>query len=288
MATVLEEMTPKPLSDALGAEISGIDVRGLDDSEFDRLRDIFHDNLVLVVKDQKLSPAEQTDFAARFGDIQYHISPEYLMDGQPEVMILSNEIENGKNVGIPDAGSDPHSDHSYVDVPTAYTMLYALKVPKDGGDTEWTNMIAAYEALSDEMKERLDGLIGIHSFNRLRNPRMTVGDRHGDGQDYYKRSPPDAFHPIVRTHPATGRKALYISPRFTIGIRDMDDAEAQPLLDELFAHIAQRQFIYRHRWTVGDLLMWDNRTTLHLALGGVPKGQARRMHRVTVQGEVPV
>lgn len=288
MATALDEITATPLSDALGAEVRGVDVRALDDAAFGRLRDIFHDSLVLVVKDQELSPAEQTEFASRFGAIQYHISPEYLMPGQPEVMILSNEIVDGKNVGIPDAGSDLHSDHSYVDVPTAYTMLYALSVPRDGGDTEWTNMIAAYEALSDEMKERLDGLVGIHSFNRLRNPRMTIGPRHGDGQDYYKRSPPDAFHPVVRTHPATGRKALYISPRFTIGIRGMDDAEAQPLLDELFEHITRRRFIYRHRWTEGDLLMWDNRTTLHLALGGVPDGQIRHMHRVTVQGEVPV
>ncbi|MFT5439926.1 MAG: taurine dioxygenase [Alphaproteobacteria bacterium] len=287
MATVLEGMIATPLSTVLGAEINSIDVRELDDAGFNNLRDLFHDNLVLVVKAQDLSPAEQTEFARRFGEIQYHISPEYLMKDQPEVMILSNELENGKNVGIPDAGSDWHSDHSYVDQPTGYTMLYALKIPQDGGDTEWTNMIAAYEALSDEMKQRLDGMIAIHSFNRLRNPRMTVGVRHGDGQDYYKRSPPDAFHPIVRTHPATGRKALYISPRFTIGIKDMEDAAAQSLLGELFDHIAGREFVYRHRWTVGDLLMWDNRTTIHLATGGVPEGQARRLHRTTVLGEIP-
>lgn len=287
MATVLDKTAVKPLSDVLGAAISGLDVRDLDDAGFNALRDVFHDNLVLVVKDQNLSPAEQTAFARRFGEIQYHISPEYLMPDQPEVMILSNEVENGRNVGIPDAGSDWHSDHSYVDQPTGYTMLFALKIPQDGGDTEWTNMIAAYEALSEDMKRRLDGLVGIHSFNRVRNPRMTMGARHGDGQDYYKRSPPDAFHPIVRTHPATGRKALYISPRFTIGIRDMDDAAAQSLLDELFAHIARREFVYRHRWSVGDLLMWDNRTTIHLATGGVPEGQARRLHRTTVLGEIP-
>ena len=287
MATVLDKKAIRPLSDVLGAEISGIDVRDLDGAGFDALREVFHDNLVLVVKDQNLSPAEQTEFARRFGEIQYHISPEYLIPDQPEVMILSNEMENGKNVGIPDAGSDWHSDHSYVDRPTGYTMLFALKVPQDGGDTEWTNMVAAYEALPEGMKQRLDGLVGIHSFNRLRNSRMTMGARHGDGQDYYKRSPPDAFHPLVRTHPATGRKALYISPRFTIGIRDMDDAAAQSLLDDLFAHIARREFVYRHRWTVGDLLMWDNRATIHLATGGVPEGQARRLHRTTVQGEIP-
>ena len=108
-----------------------------------------------------------------------------------------------------------------------------------------------------------------------------------DDPDYYKRSPPDSYHPIVRTHPATGRKALYISPRFTIGIKGLDDAEAQPFLDELFAHVSNRDFVYRHRWTVGDLLLWDNRATIHLACGGVPEGQHRRMHRTTVLGEIP-
>ncbi len=287
MATVMDNMTVKPLSEALGAEISGINAAELDDATFDKLRDVFHENLVVVVKDQDLTPAQQTEFARRFGEIQYHISPEYLMKDQPEVMILSNEKEDGKFIGLPDGGSEWHSDHSYVDQPTGYTMLHAIKVPKDGGDTEWTNMVRAYEALSDEMKSRLDGLIGIHSFNRMKNQSLSVPVRHMNDPDYYKRSPPDSFHPVVRTHPHTGKKALYISPRFTIGIKDMDDVEAQPLLDELFAHIQNRDFIYHHRWTVGDLLMWDNRATIHLALLGVPEGQARRMHRTTVLGEVP-
>jgi len=287
MATVMDNMTVKPLSEALGAEISGINAAELDDARFEELRDVFHQNLVVVVKNQDLTPAQQTEFARRFGEIQYHISPEYLMKDQPEVMILSNEKQDGKFIGLPDGGSEWHSDHSYVDQPTGYTMLQAIKVPKDGGDTEWTNMVRAYEALPDDMKSRLDGLVGIHSFNRMKNQRLSVPVRHMNDPDYYKRSPPDSFHPIVRTHPHTDKKALYISPRFTIGIKDMDDFEAQPLLDELFAHIQNRDFIYHHRWTVGDLLMWDNRATIHLALLGVPEGQARRMHRTTVLGEIP-
>jgi taurine dioxygenase len=287
MATVMDNMTVKPLSEALGAEISGINAAELDDARFEELRDVFHQNLVVVVKNQDLTPAQQTEFARRFGEIQYHISPEYLMKDQPEVMILSNEKQDGEFIGLPDGGSEWHSDHSYVDQPTGYTMLQAIKVPKDGGDTEWTNMVRAYEALPDDMQSRLDGLVGIHSFNRMKNHRLSVPVRHINDPDYYKRSPPDSFHPIVRTHPHTDKKALYISPRFTIGIKDMDDFEAQPLLDELFAHIQNRDFIYHHRWTVGDLLMWDNRATIHLALLGVPEGQARRMHRTTVLGEIP-
>lgn len=284
----MTEMTIAPLSPALGAEISGVNVADLDDAAFNQLRDVFHDNLVVVVKDQSLSPAQQTAFAQRFGEIQYHISPEYLMKDQPEIMILSNEKEDGKYIGLPDGGSEWHSDHSYVDQPTGYTLLHAIKVPEDGGDTEWTNMQRAYETLPVAMKTRIDGLIGIHSFNRLKNPRITVPVRHGNDADYYKRSPPDSYHPIVRTHPHTGRKALYISPRFTIGIRHMEETAAQDLLDALFAHIRDRDLVYRHRWTEGDLLMWDNRSTIHLACGGVPEGQYRRMHRATVLGEIPV
>ena len=287
MSTLMETITVEPLSEALGAKITGIDAAELDETTFGNLRDVFHKNLVVVVKDQNLTPAEQTKFARRFGEIQYHISPEYLMKDQPEVMILSNEKEEGKFIGLPDGGSEWHSDHSYVDQPTGYTMLHAIKVPQDGGDTEWTNMVRAYDTLSDEIKAQLEGLVGVHSFNRMKNQRLSVTVRHMNDPDYYKRSPPDAFHPIVRTHPYTGKKALYISPRFTIGIRGMDDAQAQSLLDILFSHIQNRDFIYRHQWSVGDLLMWDNRATIHLALLGVPEGQARRMHRTTVLGEIP-
>lgn len=288
MATILNQMEVTPLSDALGAEVTGIDSADLDEATFETLRDAFHDNIVLVVRDQHLTPAEQTVFAKRFGDIQYHINKEHMMPGQPEVLILSTEIKDGKNMGIPDAGSDWHSDHSYVDWPTGYTILQSVTVPKLGGDTEWTNMVAAYETLSHSLKSKLHGLTGIHSFNRTKNPRMTRPTRHADEKAYFdERSPPDAFHPIVRTHPYTGRKALYISPRFTIGIKDMDEAEAQPLLDELFAHIANRDLIYRHKWRDGDLVMWDNRSTIHLALHGVKLPEIRRMHRTTVLGEIP-
>jgi len=290
MDTIQAGLQINKLGEALAAEAVGVDLAKISDADFKMLRDALHDNGVLVVRDQALDPAEQTEFTRKFGEIQYHINDEYKMPGQPEVLILSTEVdEEGNNLGIPDAGSDWHSDHSYVDVPTAYTLLQSVIIPEHGGDTEWIGMVAAYEALSDEMKERLEGLIGIHSFNRFRNPRMTRPDRHGDGEAYYaERSPPDAFHPIVRTHPHTGKKMLFISPRFTLGIKDMDDAEAQPLLDQLFDHLIDTRFIYHHSWRKGDLVMWDNRQTLHLALGGVKAPEVRRMHRSTVLGEVPV
>ena len=280
----------KKLADALGAEALNVNLANVKEDEFKIIRDSLHDNGVLVVRNQALKPAEQTVFTRTFGEIQYHINDEYKMPGNPEILILSTELDaEGNNVGIPDAGSDWHSDHSYVDVPTAYTFLQSVILPKVGGDTQWIGMVAAYEALSSEIKDRIDGLVGIHSFNRFRNSRMTRLDRHGDGEAYYsKRSPPDAFHPIVRTHPHTGRRALFISPRFTLGIKNMDDKEAQPLLDHLFEHLIDERFIYHHKWQKGDLVIWDNRQTLHLALGGVKVPEVRRMHRSTVVGEIPV
>ncbi len=278
-------MNINPLSDILGAEITGIDLTArLNDAEFSEILDAFHRNCLTVFRDQNLSPQQQIDFSRRFGDIQYHVSPEVCLDSYPEVMVLSNEVIDGRNVGIPDAGSDWHSDHSYMEIPTKITMLHALRVADEGGDTEWANMYAAFETLPEATRARLDGLIGIHTFDRLRNSRVGMPARHGDGKEHYKRSPPDSHHPIARVHSATGRTALYCSARFTIGIKDMDDSEAQPLLDELFEHQLRREFVYHHKWRKGDLLMWDNRCTLHVACGGIKPPGIRHLHRTTIQG----
>jgi taurine dioxygenase len=276
----------RPLSDALGAEVTAIDAASLDDATFKHLLDAFHDNIVLVLRDQALSPRQQVEFSRRLGELEHHVSAAYQMKGEPDVMILSNEVADGKLVGNPDAGSDWHSDQSYTDRPCAYTILQSVHIPERGGDTAWTNMVTAYEALSDSMKARIAGLVGVHNFSRLKNPRMAPLERLS--KDYYQKySPPDAYHPLVRTHPFTNKKALYLSPRSTIGIKDMDDAEAQPLLDELFAHIDDSRFVYRHKWRRGDLVMWDNRACNHIALGGVKEPEIRRIHRTTVMGEIP-
>ena len=282
-------MVVRPLSDALGAEVTGIDVTAIDDATLGRLRDALHDNIVIVVREQDLTPKAQAAMTARFGEIQFHISDEFAIPGQSEVVVLTNEVApDGKPLGNPGAGADWHTDHAYLDRPTGYTFLHGVRIPKEGGDTAWRNMVKAYEILPDATRRRLEGLVGIYTFNRNRNPRMKPHTRPGYGADYYeKRSPPDAFHPLVRTHPFTGRKALYFSARITIGICDMDDREAQPLLDELFAHVDNNAPVYRHTWRKGDLTIWDNRQTMHIALGGVKPPEIRRMHRSTVLGEKP-
>ena len=282
-------MTVNPLSDVLGAEITGIDLaQPVDDATFAEIREIFHDRQVIVFRDQKLDPDQQIAFSRRFGDLDIHISGEYLLDGFPEILVLSNRQEDGKYVGLLQGGKDWHSDLSYQEKPCMGSMLHALEIPDQGGDTEWANMYTAYDTLPAATKARIEGLRGIHSFDRRRNTRVTMPIQYeGNADGAYDRSPPDVYHPIARTHPATGRKALFVSPRFTIGIQDMIDAEAQPLLDELFDHAIRPELIYHHKWRLGDLLFWDNRCLLHLACGGIKPPGIRHMHRTSLSGDVP-
>ena len=277
------------LCDALGAEITGVDVAAAGDDAVRDIRRAFLDHQVIVLRDQKLTPAQHVAFSRRLGALEIHISKKYLLDGAPEILVLSNRKANGEYVGVENAGDYWHSDLSYMDRPSLGSLLYALEVPPQGGDTEWSNQYLAYEALPHSTRRRIEGLRAIHTFNRVRNPRVHIPEhaQHNARERYEKISPPDAIHPIVRTHPETGRKALYVSPRFTIGVEGMADDEAQPLLDELFESAVRPEFIYHHKWRLGDLLMWDNRCLLHLACRGIPEGQIRHMHRTTLSGDVP-
>ena len=282
-------MQINPLSDVLGAEVIGIDVGNLDEATFDKVHDAFLEYHVLVFRDQDLPTDRQISFAQRFGELDVHIQKDNTHSGHEAMQILSNKKVDGKYIGSPSAGDAWHSDLSYTDIPTLCTMLYAVEIPEIGGDTEWSNMYRAYDSLTDEMRQKLDGLHARHTFNRFRNPRVEVPEIYkGKGKERYADiAPPDAVHPVVRTHPETGRKALYISERFTIGIEELPEDEGQALLDELIAHQKQREFIYRHKWDLHDLTIWDNRCLIHLACGGVPEGQIRHMHRVIVRGDKP-
>jgi taurine dioxygenase len=278
-----------PLSDVLGAEVTGVDVSALDDDGFAQVRDAFLTHHMLVFRDQALPVTSQAAFSNRFGELEVHIQKESAHPDRPEVQVLSTKKVDGKYVGSPSAGDNWHTDLQYTDIPTLCTLLYAVETPEQGGDTEWANMYLAYETLPEEIKERLVGLKARHSFNRFRNKRVEVPEVY-KGQEqkrYVDVAPPDAIHPVVRTHPESGRKALYVSERFTIGIEGLPEEEGDALLDDLIAHQTQRQFIYRHKWRQHDLTMWDNRCLIHLACGGVPPGQIRHMHRTIVRGDVP-
>ncbi len=239
----------------------------------------------------RLGQVDTRDFSRRFGDLEIHVCEQYLLPGYPEILLLTNELkEDGTRVSIADGGSGWHSDLSYMERPSLGSLLYAVQTPEKGGDTEWANMYTAYETLSDETKKRIEGLKAIHQFDQRLNPRLPPPDlRYRDAHsDELRALTPDVQHPIVRTHPVTGRKVLFASLRFTIGIANMDEKEGAALLDELLAHQENPEFIYHHQWKMGDLMMWDNRCTNHRACGEVVKlPNVRRLHRATLLGDIP-
>ena len=269
MATTDVALQVRPLSPSVGAAVTGIDVRTLGDDGFAVVRDAFREHRMLVIKDQSLSPSELMAWGQRWGELLVHPLTPHL-DEFPPVQAIEN---TGKKTSI---NEHWHTDMSFEPRPPKMTILHALAVPALGGDTAFADQHAAYDSLSDGLKRLLDGLRAVHA---------AVGLARIVGTD--PREAPRAVHPVVRTHPDTGRKALYVCRAFTQHFVDMTTAESRGLLEFLYERSARPDFTYRHRWEQGDLVMWDNRSLLHYAIhdhGDEP----RLLHRITVQGEVPV
>lgn len=247
---------------------------------------------ILCVRDQKLAAKQQAVFSRGFGHLESQDRLDYCHPDDRDVLILSNDRKpDGSAVGIIDAGDFWHSDSSHMPNPCRMTILYAVQNPRNGGDTQFCNMCLVYDALPEHLRKEVDGRDAIHHISKLINPRVTVSKERADAADYYKRHEQKTAavrHPMVRTHPETGRPSLYISPRFTIGIDGMPDDEAQALLDELFRFfVGNQQFEYRHKWRDNDLVFWDNACLNHQAAGGYSYPDVRRMHRTTVAGDRP-
>lgn len=277
-----------PLSDVAGVEVKGVDLRQpLDAATFDLINEAFLRHHVLCVRGQRLSPADQVRFTRMFGVLEKPNNFEFVTAEDAHVLILSNGMKDGKPIGVIDGGDYWHSDSSHRNKPSALTVLHSVKNPSRGGDTHFANMHLAYEALSPQMKQRLEGLEGVHQSSKLKNTRVTISAQRPGAREFYetRSNRPDVYHPIVVHHPVTKRKALYVSPRFTIAIKGMADEEAQPLLDELFAHQVKPQFRYTHKYGEGDVVIWDNRCMIHLAGGGYRLPDVRIMHRTVVAGE---
>lgn len=281
------ELDIRPLSDALGAEVTGLDLdRPLSGQALARIHRAHLDHHVLVFRGQRITPAQQVAFSRRFGPLQIHVLKKFQLAGYPEVLVVSNIVEKGEPIGLGDAGHYWHSDLSYKDRPSLGSMLHAQELPAEGGDTLFANQHAAYEALSPALKARIAGLRAEHSYlakyEELRarspwRPKLT--------QAQIDEVPP-AVHPVVRTHPETGRKALFVSEHFTTRIVGLPEDESRALLAELFAHSARPEFVYRHRWQPHDMVFWDNRSVLHLA-AGTPDHLRRRLNRTTIEGDAP-
>ncbi len=274
------QLRTRPLSPALGAEILNVDLsQPMTDALFESIRDCWHDNAVVLFRDQHLSEADQVRFAERFGQLALSHTKRYTT-ANPAVMLISNIRENGKQIGaLPDGEMQFHSDQCYQEKPAMASMLYAIEVPSAGGNTLFANAYKAYETLPDDIKRRLDGRKALHAYD-YDNASMKRGTQIKDGVPHFA-------HPVFRTHPTTGRKALYVNRLMTIAIEGLPEAESDELLNFLFAHQENPAFVYEHVWRVNDLLMWDNRCALH-ARTDFSNDERRLMRRVTVLGERPM
>lgn len=272
----------------LGAEVLGLDLsRPLNDADFRRLHRAHLDHHVVVFRDQRITPEQQVAFSRRFGPLQIHVLKNFQLPGHPEILVVSNiKGDDWQPIGLGDAGQFWHSDLSYKDKPSLGSLLHAQELPSEGGDTLFADQHAAYEALPEQLKQRISGLRAEHlytaRYDELRarspwRPKLTA--------EQLAEVPP-AVHPVVRTHPETGRKALFVSEHFTTRIVGLPDHESAALLADLHAHSGQPQFVYRHRWQPNDMVFWDNRSVMHLA-GGTPDHLRRRLNRTTVEGDVP-
>ena len=288
----------------LGAEILGVDLaQPLDDAMFGRISDAFFEHQVVAIRDQKLTPAQQIAFTRRFGELEHHVRKEHRLAGHPEILIVSNILnEQGNAIGVQDAGRFWHSDLSYKQVPSLLSALYALEVPvRDGvvlGATSFVSTIAAYEALAASERRRLQSLRNVHSYRYYRAKNVQAQkDEQARGEravqehvlsEEQLRSVPDVEVPIVRTHPVTGRKGLFINEAHTSRIPGLPEQEGAALLERLCSHIVEPEFRYEHAWRAGDLLMWDNVAVQHKAKFDYQLPLRRLMHRTTVRGSVPV
>lgn len=278
-----------PSGKALGAEIVVDLASEIDDATFQEIEAAFHDHIVVVFRGQHLSSERQIAFSRRFGELEIHIVKKYLLAEYPEILLVSN-IKNaaGENIGLADAGFTWHSDVSYRKHPSRCSLLYAIEVPEqDGvtlGNTVFVNTIRAYETLPESMKTWLAGRRAVHRYSE----RMRVADSPRPKLTAAQLAEtPDVAHPIVRTHPFTGRRALYVTKGECIGIEGVPEDEGRAVIEELHDHCIRPAFQYRHQWRTGDLLMWDNATAMHLAICDYALPQRRLMHRTTVIGSVP-
>ncbi len=265
----------RPLAGAVGAEIGGVDLSAPLSSDLEcDLRRILADRGMVVFRDQDLTPEQHIAVARRFGVININRFFAHIQ-GYPEIALVAKEPDQIRNIG-----GGWHTDHSYDEAPALGSILYAREVPPAGGDTMFASMYAAYDALSDGLKQTLEGLRALHSSRHVFGvARPGMEGRVGNPE----LATQDAVHPVVIIHPESGRRALYVNPGFTLRFEGWTDAESKPLLDYLYRHAAHPEFTCRLRWRAGSLAFWDNRSTWHYALNDY-QGERRLMHRITIEG----
>ncbi len=280
-----EDIEIRPLCECFGAEIVGIDLaQPVDDALYARIHSAFLERQLLLFRDQDLSPGNHVALGRRFGEVQVHVMNQYHADGFPELYFLTNLDEQGKPSGRhPDKGTLAwHTDGSWRRVTGQATMLYAIEIPGEGGETHFCDMYGAYAALGDEMKSRLAGARALHNLDFSRSRR------HGEDPmtEAQKREVPPVDHPVVRTHPETGRKCIFLGDHAET-IIGLDYEQGRKLVEEINALAIRPELTYRHRWRKRDLVIWDNRCLMHRSTPYDTTRERRVMRRCTILGEVP-
>ena len=273
-------MQINPMTPILGAEVLGVDLSNpVDDETFGAINDALVKHSVIVIRDQDMSPEALIDFSRRFGPLMVHVLKEALLDGHPEIYKLSNVKKDGKAQGRANAGQYWHSDLTYEPVPSLGSVLYGIEVPECGGDTLFASTAHAFETLSEPMQEMLEELTAEHLFAHAFRGGTNPAARQGDPLS----ERPPVVHPVVRTHPESGRKCLFVNDGFTVRINEVTPAESQVLLSYLYGHMTRPEVVYRHKWRPGDAVVWDNRALVHRGVGDYGENQHRHMYRTTIE-----
>jgi taurine dioxygenase len=279
----MTSFTIAPLTDHTGAEVTGLDfTRPVDGETGAVLNKAFVDHHVLVMRGQHFAPGDFKAAVRLFGELQAHDKKEHHVPGHPDVSYVSNdEFVNGRRI-IP--GETFHTDHSNHPRPPKATTLFAVELPSSGGDTQYVNVHDAYDDLPEKTKQKIDGLKAVHAYLSKHSPRP-LGYLSEESR---RNLPPPGVHPLVRTHPENGRKALFLNPVRMESIVGMEDADALKLIDELMQHATQKKYEYRHKWRHGDWVMWDNRSVMHQANPDYDMNERRYLYRLMLKGEVPM
>ena len=279
----MTSFTIAPLTDHTGAEVTGLDfTQPVDGETRATLNKAFAEHHVLVMRGQHFEPDDFISAVQLFGELQAHDKKEHHVPGHPDVSYVSNdEFVNGRRI-IP--GETFHTDHSNHPAPPKATTLFAVELPSSGGDTQYVNMHDAYDDLPEKTKQKMDGLKAVHAYLSKYSPRP-LGYMSEESR---RNLPSPGVHPLVRTHPENGRKALFLNPVRMESIIGMEDADALKLIDELMQHATQKKYEYRHKWRHGDWVMWDNRSVMHQANPDYDMNERRYLYRLMLKGEVPM
>lgn len=272
-------ITVTPLSDAIGAAITDVDLSEEVDAEtVAAIKQAWLDNIIIVFPGQVITDDEQENFCQNFGELELVRTTTSIDKDHPSIMMITNVKDSGKPTALEDGEMMFHYDQCYYEQPSMGSTLYAIEIPDEGGNTLFASCIKAYDALSDDWKQRIEGLRALNYYDYARNPTMRPDDVNPDV--------PQWTHPVVRVHPETGKKAIYVNRLMSILIEGLSAEESDEILNFLFDHIEKPEFVYEHVWTVGDMMMWDNRCSVHARTYFSPK-KRRMMRRVTVRDAIP-